>query len=71
MKTIGYIISIVTVALFTFTPRSKVVELQLYNATYEDTCKIDSLNQVLSQKINHYESEKMELINLQKELGIR
>lgn len=69
MKTFGYI-SIVIVALFTYPVRHKVVELPVKKVNYEHIT-LDSLKQELDCKTNLYESEKIELINLQKEIGIR
>jgi len=69
MKTVGYIL-LITVSLFTFTPRSKVIEIPITKMHYSNIHN-DSLQSTLDYKIDSLECMKEEIILLQKEIGIR
>jgi len=70
MKTPGYLI-LLFVSLFTFTPIPKVKELPSIKVHNIKDTSIDSLKLTLNLKKDSLENIKLEVKELQKEIGIR
>lgn len=68
MKTAGYSL-LALFSLIIFTPTSKVKEIP--QIVIQKNSEIQKLEQILYQKIDTLEREKQEIIELQKEIGVR
>lgn len=68
MKTAGYTL-LAFASLFVFTPRKTIAEVKLQEPIYYTN--VEDSDTIISKKIDTIETMKIEIIQLQKELGIR
>lgn len=70
MKSVSYIL-LILVSAITFTPKNKRVEIPLITTKSNLKHVSDSLSRVYHIKIDSLDNMKHEVIELQKEIGVR